>query len=986
MEILVAILLFIVKAADKIHLLDHLKTLGGETASAAYEKVVQDKFIEKTFLSKLFSPEFDAVFERALSGLAPKNSSVKKRFVLAILTDPEMTKTLTSLREGELPKKQILLPVFEKVLPNENPNEAVTRFLNNLKDGISTDSKKSLRILLNVPEKVDESLKLTREILSILQAAPRDDYKPAFKIHLAKLPTTGPDLFGREAELEMLDDAWADAHTNIVSLVAWGGVGKSALVNGWLNGLERDNYRGAERVYGWSFYSQGTKEETQVSADDFFNDTLVWFGYDGPVIPSAWDKGKKLAELVRAQRCLLILDGLEPMQYPPGEMQGYLKDQGLQALLKDLARNNPGLCVISTRIKVQDLDSTEGSHVENLENLTPDAGALLLKKLGVKGTQKELTTAANDFAGHALALNLLGSYLAIVHDGEIRKRDLIPNLTEEEKKGGHARRVMESYETWFQNNSSLTIETKSFLFLKRTYKISPELNILYLMGLFDRPAAAGAINALRAEPAIAGLTDALQNLSDIQWKYAIKHLRDLRLLAAEDDRPDTLDCHPLVREHFGGKLKDTNESAWREAHSRLYAYYKNLPEKELPETLAEMEPLFAAVAHGCLAGKLQEALDDVYSARIRRRKETFLTAKLGAFGADLAALSNFFDTPWKHPAEDLSDNWKALVLNWAGFRLRALGRLREAAEPMQAGLELHIEQENWKECALDAGNLSELFLTIGEVSQAVDYARQSVDFADRSGDVIEHLQDLSTLADALHQSGELDEAEKFFREAETMQQERQPEYKYLYSLRGFLFCDLLLSRGQAREVVERAEFGLKVARESGFSLLTFALCDLSLGRGHLLLAVQNIPLYPPSKGDLHDSPFEGGQGDVNTSELAKAATHLNQAVAGLRESGNQDDLPRGLFARATLRRVQGNFPAAWQDLHEAQEIAERGEMGIHMADFHLEACRLNLAEGNPPEARDHLKTAEKMVHAMGYLRRVPEIETLQKQFGVTGTA
>ena len=76
--------------------------------------------------------------------------------------------------------------------------------------------------------------------------------------------------------------------------------------------------------------------------------------------------------------------------------------------------------------------------------------------------------------------------------------------------------------------------------------------------------------------------------------------------------------------------------------------------------------------------------------------------------------------------------------------------------------------------------------------------------------------------------------------------------------------------------------------------------------------------------------------------------------------------------------MQGHFPAAWQDLHEAQEIAQRGEKGLHLADFHLEACRLCLAEGRKTEAQEHLSTAEKMVHKMGYLRRVPEIEVLLK--------
>ena len=121
------------------------------------------------------------------------------------------------------------------------------------------------------------------------------------KISLAKLPSTSPDLFGRDDKLKELDDAWNNPRINIVSLVAWGGVGKSALVNKWLTQMGADNYRGAEQVFGWSFYSQGAAEGRQVSADQFIASALVWFGDPEMANSSAspWDKGERLAELIK---------------------------------------------------------------------------------------------------------------------------------------------------------------------------------------------------------------------------------------------------------------------------------------------------------------------------------------------------------------------------------------------------------------------------------------------------------------------------------------------------------------------------------------------------------------------------------------------------------------------------------------------------------------------------------------------------------------
>ena len=65
-----------------------------------------------------------------------------------------------------------------------------------------------------------------------------------------------------------LNDAWANPEVNVVTIVAWAGVGKSTLVNHWLRGMAAEHYRSAELVYGWSFYRQGTSGGTS-SADEF---------------------------------------------------------------------------------------------------------------------------------------------------------------------------------------------------------------------------------------------------------------------------------------------------------------------------------------------------------------------------------------------------------------------------------------------------------------------------------------------------------------------------------------------------------------------------------------------------------------------------------------------------------------------------------------------------------------------------------------------
>jgi tetratricopeptide (TPR) repeat protein len=758
-------------------------------------------------------------------------------------------------------------------------------------------------------------------------------WSPPEKLDTYRLPMTGEELFGRQKQLEMLDQAWESDNTHIVSFVAWGGVGKSTLVNKWLERMEANNYSGASRVFAWSFFSQGTGEKV-TSADLFIAEALDWFGDPTPSVGSPWDKGARLAELIRENKTLLVLDGLEPLQSHYDYERGKINDPALATLISELARQNSGLCVVTTRETVADLAPfQETCSREGMELISAEAGRALLRVSGVQGTDLKLERATCSFGNHALAVSLLGVYLHEIPGHHISHASEIHDLDIPEEEGRHPRRMIAAFE--------------------RRFGEGPEVEVLRMLGLFDRPADAGAIAALAAAPAIPNLTEHIQGLSEADWLRLIHRLRENRLIATESrHQPDLLDAHPLVREHFCEQLKGAYPEAWQEGNNRLYEHLKRTT-KEYPDTLEEMIPLCSAVAHGCHAGRYQEAMDEVYWRRIRRGDEAFNTTKLGAFGADLVTISGFFDSHWDKPMSELTEADKGYLLNEAGSDLRALGRLEAALQPLKAGLWAIIALQDWKNAARAAGNLSELYLTIGDIALALEYANQSVDLADKSGDAFERMSDRATLADALHQAGSQSEAESIFREAEDMQKDRQPEYPLLYSLQGFRYCDLLLSQGEYQEALNRAEkfFDWRLPSDS---LLTIALDHLSIGRAHLLRTIQ-----------------EGSQDFNQAKEL------LTQAVDRLQQAGTQHELPRGLLARAELYRVQDEFDKAQHDLNEAMTIAERGEMGLHQADCNLGYARLYLAIEDMDKAREHLVVAREMIGRMGYHRRDREVEELE---------
>jgi len=524
-----------------------------------------------------------------------------------------------------------------------------------------------LKAMPTITDRIDARRRITRESLHKTPAAAAHAGTcrvPAQlgpkKISVARLPVTGRDVFGREEDIAFLDAAWANPQVNVVTIVAWAGVGKSTLLNHWLRRMAAEHYRSAQLVFGWSLYRQGTSGGAS-SADEFLDAALAWFGDPDPRLGTAWEKGERLAKLVAHRRTLLILDGLEPLQNPPGPQEGRVREPSIQALLRELAAFNMGLCVITTRLLVTDIADHEGNSAlrRDLEHLSSDAGAKLLRALGVKGHEVELRRASDEFNGHCLALTLLGSYLSDAYNGDIRHRkEVSERLAHDVRLGVHARKVMESYQTWLGEG--------------------PELSVLRMLGLFDRPANEKALEALLKLPAIPGLTESLTDLRPAGWRAILARLRRARLLAGEDPQNrGHLDTHPLVREYYGEQLRSQRTEAWKECNRRLFNYYRTLA-PQLPNSFREMEPLFLAVICGCNAGLFREALHEVYIPRIQRGNAFFASNILGARGALLSVLVHFFERGrWGSPVEkgvegqSLTAEDQLFILMQAGLYLTA---------------------------------------------------------------------------------------------------------------------------------------------------------------------------------------------------------------------------------------------------------------------------------------------------------------------------
>lgn len=765
---------------------------------------------------------------------------------------------------------------------------------------------------------------------------------------LRMLPKTGRHFVGRDRELRVLDAAWGNRQTYLVSLVAAGGAGKSSLLNHWIGRMAQSCFRGAGLVYGWSFYRQG---ESQTTSDPFFAHALDWFGDPHPGAGSAEDKGERLARLVSQGRNLLVLDGLEALQGGGDADGARLRDPALAALLTALAVENRGLCVLSTRCPVRDLEpfaDTTALTIE-LNQLAAQAGAELLRQIGVRGEDADLCRASEEYAGHALSLNLLGTYLVRFCGGDVSCRHQVRLLQGDREQVDQARRVMASYEARFRGQ--------------------PELAVLRLLGLFDRPAGRREVAALCAPPAIAGLTEPLVALDAEGWKGVLARLRQARLIdEADRNQPGAIDAHVLVRQYFGQRLREEAPDAWREGHCRLYRHLRDLWKEapgdcpEYPRTVEEIKPLYSAIYHACQAGLHQEALTEVYWPRIQRKRMGYSTRKLGLFGLDLEMLSWFFTSPWDQPIATLNDGWQVFLPSLAASRLRALGRLTEAVQPVEASLQGYIRRHQPLWASHEARHRSEVHLLLGNLDRALESAEEGVRLADESGDAYQRYAERAVQGAALHHLGRFDQALTAFEQAEAILRHSHPDMPVLYSLWGFRYVDLLLDLGRLDEVGRRGE---QMARfwqlglherdpEGGLGMISSAVHALLLARLRFLQALA---------------------GDSGARTASRSL--IDQALKELHRSGRLDAIPLGLLLRAAYRRHAGNYHGAFIDLREALGIASRGRMKLYEADCHLEHARLYLAAGERERASASLARADLLVATTGYHRRDRDLVELK---------
>ncbi len=790
------------------------------------------------------------------------------------------------------------------------------------------------------------------------------------------LPKIGGDrllpcdtLYGRERELQWLDDAWNDPGTFLICVHGFGGVGKTTLVNKWRVSLADDLQSGVEQIFIWRFPELGPGERGQKSAEAFFDEALEFFNYAGPPLVKPKEKARALAELAAGVRALFILDQVESLQEPKlgTTRSATIGDDALVLFLELLSvQQVRSQCVLTTRLPPGDFNYVDAAgpklgrparyaRMLHLEGITQSASEQLLRqKFALQGDASDFFRAWEVCQGNPLGLQLLGTALSGFAHGHSLRRLRTANFLRPQSPGQHnpAEAIIRYYESLLGEG--------------------PPLAVLRLLGLFNRPITRAELEALNRPQSIefpdgqtttmsvAQLANGLQPISADAFASAVGRLCALNILRwFNDERAgDAYDAHALVREYYAEHLRDEALSkdvreltVWREGHACLYHYLKT----ELParaSTGQDLQHLVNAAAHGCRGGYHREVFEQIYWKRLAAGKHAFHARPTGqSFPKFLDCLAHFFSTPWQtlsdraRPAHAVTLPQQANLLGDAGHYLFLTGRLDEAAPLLEQSIELRKRELGGelfrlgavtddqavalRQGAKHARLRREIALVRGEIHQAHWWAAASLAFGAKLPKASDSVPELAGMAQVLHYLGDAEAAQAAFDHAEKI----ADPARGIDSFGCSWYCEFLLDEFERRrftsspahtnildDVERRAAAMLRTAEDRGYAI--------DRGLAHLALARAMV--------------LRRRSDDVNLS--AQAYAHVAAAASVLQDAGQQHHLAAGLLSRAATLRELGRWEEAVVDIEQAERVAQRANMTLYQIDALLERARLALSQ------------------------------------------
>ena len=225
-------------------------------------------------------------------------------------------------------------------------------------------------------------------------------------------------FYGRTAELALLEQWLMKEQCRVVALLGMGGMGKTSLATKLVRQIEQR----FEYVIWRSLYNAPPLFELLGNLIQFFDNSQV---LEADLPTSVDERILRLIDYLQKQRCLIILDNAETI-LQSGALAGSYR-QGYEEygqLIKRVGQVLHRSCLLLTsREKPKEVASLEGEGLSvrslRLSGLEAVDGQKIFGVKGFSGSELELQTVVERYAGNALALKIVATTIQDVFGGNL---------------------------------------------------------------------------------------------------------------------------------------------------------------------------------------------------------------------------------------------------------------------------------------------------------------------------------------------------------------------------------------------------------------------------------------------------------------------------------------------------------------------------------------------------------------------------------------
>jgi WD40 repeat protein/GTPase SAR1 family protein len=225
-------------------------------------------------------------------------------------------------------------------------------------------------------------------------------------------------FYGRTAELALLEQWLMKEQCRVVALLGMGGMGKTSLATKLVRQIEQR----FEYVIWRSLYNAPPLFELLGNLIQFFDNSQV---LEADLPTSVDERISRLIDYLQKQRCLIILDNAETI-LQSGAIAGSYREgyEEYGQLIKRVGELPHRSCLLLTsREKPKEVASLEGQTVPvrslRLSGLEAVDGQKIFGVKGFSGSESELRTVVERYAGNALALKIVATTIQDVFNGDI---------------------------------------------------------------------------------------------------------------------------------------------------------------------------------------------------------------------------------------------------------------------------------------------------------------------------------------------------------------------------------------------------------------------------------------------------------------------------------------------------------------------------------------------------------------------------------------